>query len=156
MIYDKGGNSPRAKILHRFIWVVLAGVWLGAQATPAAAADGDQYLGKWTGTYQGDSTSGHFELTLERSGEGTLTGTIAVSGDGGGGADYSAKLKIASFSGDSFTAAYDPPGDDQTQINLKGKFNLKSGDGDWSVSAKAQPASPPVATGTWKIIRQQG
>ncbi len=85
---------------------------------------------------------------------GSSPARIAVSGDGGGAADYSTKLKSASFAGDTFTAAYDPPGDDQTQINLKGTFNPKGGDGDWSVNAKAQPASPPVATGTWKITKQ--
>lgn len=37
---------------------------------------------------------------------------------------------------------------------MKGKFNPNGGDGDWSVSAKAQPSGPPVATGTWKIIKQ--
>jgi hypothetical protein len=142
-----------AQNLHRLVWILLATAWLAAQPVPAGAADGDQYLGKWTGTYQGDNTSGHFELILERGSAGLITGTIAVSGDGGGAADYSAKLKSAAFAGDTFTAAYDPPGDDQTQINLKGTFNPKGGDGDWSVSAKAQPASPPVATGTWKISK---
>jgi hypothetical protein len=141
-------NNPR------LVWALLATLWLGAHTIPAAAADGDQYLGKWSGTYQGDNTSGHFELILERGSAGLITGTIAVSGDGGGATDYNAKLKSASFSGDTFTAAYDPPGDDQTQINMKGTFNPKGGDGDWSVSAKAQPSSPPVASGTWKIIKQ--
>lgn len=141
------------QIHQRLAWVLLAALWLVAQALPAAAADGDQYLGKWTGTYQGDNTSGHFELILERSSAGLITGTIAVSGDGGGAADYSVKLKSASFSGDTFTAAYDSPGDDQTQINMQGKFSPNGGDGDWSVSAKAQPSSAPVATGTWKIIK---
>jgi hypothetical protein len=137
----------------RLVWALLATLWLGAHTIPAAAADGDQYLGKWSGTYQGDNTSGHFELILERGSAGLITGTIAVSGDGGGAADYSAKLKSASFAGDTFTAAYDPPGDDQTQINMKGTFNPKGGDGEWSVSAKPS-SSPPVASGTWKIIKQ--
>jgi hypothetical protein len=144
----------QGKNLHHRVWILLASVWLGAYALPAAGADGDQYLGKWAGTYQGENTSGHFELILERGSAGLITGSIAVSGDGGGAADYSTKLKSASFAGDAFTAAYDPPGDDQTQINLKGTFNPKGGDGDWSVNAKAQPASPPVATGTWKITKQ--
>ncbi len=144
----------RTHKFHRHIWLLLAGFFLAAQAIPAAAADGDQYLGKWTGTYQGDNTSGHFELTLERGSAGLITGTIAVSADGGGAADYSATLKTVSFAGDTFTAAYDAPGDDQTQINLKGRFNPLGGDGDWSVSAKVEGAGPPVATGTWKITTQ--
>jgi hypothetical protein len=140
--------------LRRALWLMLAGIWLAAHAVPAAAADGDQHLGKWSGTYQGDNTSGHFQLILERGSAGLITGTISVSGDGGGAADYSANLKSASFSGDTFTAAYDPPGDDQTQIILKGTFKADGGDGDWSVSAKSQPSSPPVATGTWKTVKQ--
>lgn len=63
---------------QRLVWVLLAALWLVAHALPAAAADGDQYLGKWTGTYQGDNTSGHFELILERGSAGLITGTPAT------------------------------------------------------------------------------
>jgi hypothetical protein len=137
---------------HKFTFLtglLLAVICLGAHA----AADGDAYLGKWNGTFAGDNTSGRFELTLERGGDGVLTGTIAVSPDGDGSGDYTAKLKTASFAGDHFTAIYEPPGDGQTEINLKGAFNPKSGDGDWSITVKAQPTAPAVATGTWKITK---
>src|ERR1700683_2935030 len=67
-------------------WLLLASLWLGAQIAPANAADGDQYLGTWSGTWRGDDSSGHFQLTLERGSEGKGTGSIAVRQDGGGGA----------------------------------------------------------------------
>jgi hypothetical protein len=133
-------------------WLLLAGVWLAALVAPAIAADGDQYLGTWTGTWQGDNASGHFQLNLERS-EGKVTGSIAVSQDGGGGSDYTAKLKSAGFSGDKFAAAYEPP-DGQSQINLKGTFTPQGADGDWSLGAKDQPASPAMTAGTWKITKK--
>jgi hypothetical protein len=134
--------------------VLLALIWLSAQQSPAAAADGDPYLGKWTGTFLGESTAGHFELDLQRGSEGAVTGTITVSTDGDSNSDYTAKLKSASFTGNKFSAVYEPPGDGQTEINLKGIFNPKGADGDWSVNPKAQPTAVPVATGTWKIIKQ--
>jgi hypothetical protein len=134
-------------------WLLLASVCLGASVAPALAADGDQYLGTWAGTWAGaDNSSGHFQLTLQKGSDGKLTGSIAVSQDGGGGSDYSAPLKNAAFTGDKFTAAYEPP-DGQSEINMKGTFGAKGGDGDWSLGAKNQPSSPAVATGTWKISK---
>lgn len=132
--------------------LLLASLFLAAFFGPAAAADGDQYLGSWAGTWAGnDNSSGRFQLTLERGSDGKLTGSIAVSQDGGG-SDYTAKLKEASFVGNKFTAAYDPP-DGQSQISMKGTFGAKGGDGDWSLGAKAQPSNPAFATGTWKISK---
>ncbi|HEV7357164.1 MAG TPA: hypothetical protein VGN99_04165 [Steroidobacteraceae bacterium] len=136
---------------YRF-WLLLVTLGLGASFGPAVAADGDQYLGTWAGTWAGDNSSGHFQLMLERGSDGKLTGSIAVTQDSGGGSDYTAKLKDASFAGDKFTAAYDPP-DGQSQINMKGTFRAKGGDGDWSLGAKAQPSNPALATGTWKISK---
>jgi hypothetical protein len=134
-------------------WLLLAGVWLGSLAVPAIAADGDQYLGTWAGTWRGDDSSGHFRLTLERGSEGKVTGSIAVSQDGGGGSDYTAKLKSAGFVGDKFAAAYEPP-DGQSEIKLKGTFSPNGADGDWSLGAKDQPANPAMTTGTWKITKK--
>src|SRR5580704_8525377 len=134
-------------------WLLLASICLGLAVAPALAADGDQYLGTWSGTWAGaDGSSGHFQLNLARGGDGKLTGSIAVSQDGGGGSDYTAKLKNAGFMGDKFSAAYEPP-DGQSDINMKGTFSAKGGDGEWSLGAKDQPSSPAVASGTWKIAK---
>jgi hypothetical protein len=139
--------------LNTAIWLLLASVYLGVLAAPAKAADGDQYLGMWSGTWAGtDGSSGHFQLNLERGSDGKLTGSIAVTQDGGGGSDYTSKLKNAAFAADKFTAAYEPP-DGQSQINMKGTFGSKGGDGEWSLGAKDQPSSPAVASGTWKISK---
>jgi hypothetical protein len=136
----------------KLLWLLLASICLEWQIAPALAADGDQYLGTWAGTWAGKDSSGHFQLTLEHGGDGKLTGSIAVSQDGGGGSDYTAKLKNASFQGDRFSAAYEPP-DGQSEISLKGTFGSKGADGDWSLSAKNQPPGPAAATGTWKISK---
>ena len=78
--------------LNTAIWLLLASVYLGVLAAPAKAADGDQYLGMWSGTWAGtDGSSGHFQLNLERGSDGKLTGSIAVTQDGGGGSDYTSK-----------------------------------------------------------------
>jgi hypothetical protein len=132
-------------------WLLLASVMLGASVAPVLAADGDQYLGSWAGTWAGqDGSSGHFQLTLQRGADGKLGGSIAVSQEGG--ADYTAPLKNTAFAGDKFTAAYEPP-DGQSEINMKGTFGAKGGDGDWALGAKNQPANPPLAAGTWKIAK---
>jgi len=143
----------RIQAIKITFWLLLASVCLGAAVAPALAADGDQYLGTWSGTWAGaDNSSGHFQLTLQKGSDGKLTGSIAVTQDGGGGSDYSAPLKNAAFAGDKFTAAYEPP-DGQSEINMKGTFGAKGGDGDWSLGAKNQPSSPAVAGGTWKISK---
>jgi hypothetical protein len=136
-------------------WLLLASLWLGAQIAPVIAADGDQYLGTWSGTWRGDDSSGHFQLTLERGSEGKVTGSIAVSQDGaaGGDSDYTAKLKSAGFVGDKFAATYEPP-DGQSEISFKGTFSPNGADGNWSLGAKNQPASPAVTAGTWKITKK--
>jgi hypothetical protein len=133
--------------------LLLVSICVSGLSAPARAADGDQYLGVWSGTWAGaDGSSGHFQLNLERGGDGKLTGAIAVSQDGGGGSDYTSKLKNAAFAGDKFTAAYEPP-DGQSEISMKGAFGSKGGDGDWSLRPKDQPSSPAVASGTWKIAK---
>jgi hypothetical protein len=139
--------------LKTAVLLLLASICASGLAAPARAADGDQYLGMWSGTWAGaDGSSGHFQLNLERGSDGKLTGSIAVSQDGGGGSDYTSKLKNAGFAGDKFSAAYEPP-DGQSEIKMKGTFGSKGGDGDWSLGAKDQPSSPAVASGTWKIAK---
>jgi hypothetical protein len=136
---------------------VLAGLlicmWLAASAPPARAADGDQYLGKWAGTYEGGDTTGNFQLAFERGSDGKLIATIFVAQDGGGGQEYSVKMKSAAFIGNNFSGAYDPPGDNQSEIKLKGSFGANNGNGDWSLGPKDQPTSPAVASGTWKLAK---
>jgi hypothetical protein len=139
--------------LKAAVLLLLASICFAAPIAPALAADGDQYLGTWSGSWAGaDGSSGHFQLNLERGSDGKLTGSIAVSQDGGGGSDYTSKLKNAGFVGDKFSAAYEPP-DGQSEIHMKGTFASKGGDGDWSLGAKDQPSSPAVASGTWKIAK---
>jgi hypothetical protein len=142
--------TPRMKLAF---WVLLASILLGTLTSPVLAADGDQYLGAWTGTWAGDSAAGHFQLNLERGTDGKVTGSIAVSQDDGGSSDYTAKLKSAEFSANKFTAAYEPP-DGQSQINLKGMFTPQGANGDWSLGAKDQPSGPVAAAGTWKITKK--
>lgn len=139
--------------LNTAVLLLLVGVCAGVLAPASRAGDGDQYLGTWPGSWTGaDGASGHFQLELERGGDGKLTGSIAVTQDGGGGSDYTSKLKKAAFEGDRFTAAYEPP-DGQSEIQMKGIFGSKGGDGEWSLGAKDQPSSPAVASGAWKIAR---
>ena len=57
--------------IHSMHWLLLASIWLGCAVAPAIAADGDQYLGSWSGNWAGsDGSSGHFQLNLERGSDG--------------------------------------------------------------------------------------
>ena len=133
-------------------WLLLASICTGLAVAPARAADGDKYLGTWSGTWAGaDGSLGHFQLNLERGSDGKVTGSVAVTQDSNG-SNYTSKLKNAAFAGDKFTAAYEPP-DGQSEINMKGNFGSKGGDGEWSLGGKNQPSSPAVASGTWKIAK---
>jgi hypothetical protein len=133
---------------------LLLTAWVAVSALPSHVVDGDLYLGKWAGTYEGGDTTGNFQLAFERGGDGKLIATISVAQDGGGGGqDYSVKMKSAAFVGDKFSGTYDPPGDNQSEINLKGTFSANAGSGDWSLGAKDKPSSPAVASGTWKLAK---
>jgi hypothetical protein len=133
-------------------WLLLASICTGLAVAPARAADGDKYLGTWSGTWAGaDGSLGHFQLNLERGSDGKVTGSVAVTQDSNG-SNYTSKLKNAAFAGDQFTAAYEPPSG-QSEISIKGKFALKGADGEWSVRPKDKPSGAPVAAGTWKVAK---
>jgi hypothetical protein len=134
---------------------LLASIWLGMQFAPAAAADGDSYLGVWTGTWEAQDSSGRFEFTFKRVGDGKITGTIAVTTDGGANADYTVPLKNPAFKGDKFSAAFDPPGDNRGEINLTGIFNPSGAGGEWLAVATDEPAHPSIANGTWKVSKKR-
>ncbi|MEO7205424.1 MAG: hypothetical protein ABI356_11505 [Steroidobacteraceae bacterium] len=40
--------------LNTAVLLLLAGICFGVPAVPAIAADGDQYMGTWSGTWAGD------------------------------------------------------------------------------------------------------
>ena len=132
------------------IAMMLAGTWIALQFGVAAAAEGDQYIGTWHGTWEGAGAGGRFDLTLARDGDGKLAASVSVGTDMG---DYKAKFTKTNLTGDKLTGAYDYPPDPQGEVVITGSFDPKSATGTWSLGAKGQPGGQAIA-GTWKVSKQ--
>jgi hypothetical protein len=129
---------------------LLVGVWAGLYMGGASAADGDQYVGTWKGTWEGAGAGGRFDLTFARGGDGKLLASVSVGTDMG---DYNAKFSTVSLSGDKLAGAYDYPPDPQGEVTITGSFDPKTAMGTWSLGAKGQPGGQAIA-GTWKVSKQ--
>jgi hypothetical protein len=130
--------------------IALASAWASVPIDAAAAADGDQYVGTWKGSWEGGGGSGRFDMTFARGSDGELTATVAVGTDMG---DYNAKFSKAAFVSAKFTGAYDYPPDVQGEVIIAGSFDPKNATGTWTLGAKGQPGAA-MAAGTWKVSKQ--
>jgi hypothetical protein len=129
---------------------LLATVVIGLQIHAAAGLDGQQYIGSWSGTWEGGGT-GRFDLTLQIGTDGKLAGGVSVGTDQG---DYTAKFTKISFAGNKLTGSYDYPLDAQGEVSIAGTFGATSATGTWGLGAKGQSDTQAVATGTWKIEKK--
>ena len=130
--------------------LMLAGMWAALQLGVAAAAEGDQYVGTWKGTWEGAGAGGRFDLTFARGGDGQLAASVSVGTDMG---DYNAKFSKMTLTGDKLAGAYDYPPDPQGEVIITGSFDPKNATGTWSLGAKGQPGGQAIA-GTWKVSKQ--
>jgi hypothetical protein len=116
--------------------------------TCAAAQGGDeQFLGTWSGTWEG-AGSGGFDLTLEKSKDGPITGSVSITGE----PTYKATLKTLSFDGNTMTASYDFPPDPAAEVVLVTTFDGKKATGTWLVRGKEK--GNEVASGTWTVTKK--
>jgi hypothetical protein len=129
---------------------LLVGVGAGLHVGSAAAADGEQYVGTWKGTWEGAGAGGRFDLTFARGSDGKLAASVSVGTDMG---DYNAKFRTVSISADKLAGAYDYPPDPQGEVTITGSFDPKTAIGTWSLGAKGQPGGQAIA-GTWKVSKQ--
>lgn len=132
------------------IIVGICGLWMASQAIAAKAVEGSQFVGGWSGTWEGGGT-GKFDLTLTAAADGTLSGSVAVGTDGG---DYNAQFKSLVFVGNKLTATYDYPLDAQGEIALTGTFAATDATGTWTLGPKGAVASNPMATGTYALKKK--
>jgi hypothetical protein len=130
--------------------LLLATVCAGLPSGIAIAADGDQYVGTWKGTWEGAGASGRFDLTFVRGGDGKLGASVSVGTDMG---DYNAKFSSMSLTAAKLAGAYDYPPDPQGEVTITGSFDAKNATGTWSLAAKGQPGGQAIA-GTWKVSKQ--
>ena len=132
------------------IWVFIAMtvVSVAAQRGGDAAAGGEQFIGVWTGRWEGSGPGGGFELTLEKGQDGALTGRVSVTGE----PTYKATFKSLAFDGKKMTAKYDFPPDVSGEVVLAATFEGDSATGTWSAREKANDNE--VAKGTWTVSRK--
>src|SRR5438105_1629458 len=125
---------------HGHVWwllvLVFFGVCAGVRSEGRQSKNGEQYAGKYSGTWDG-SGSGSFELILEKSKDGGVTGKVAVTTDGG---NYTADFKALSFEDKKMNAKYDFPLDPSTnsEVVLVAAINGTVIKGTWSLRPKGQ------------------
>jgi hypothetical protein len=116
-----------------------------AQGGAQGSSAGEKYIGTWSGKWEGDGRTGGFEITLEKSKDGTLGGGVSVTGE----PTYKATLKTVSFDGAKMTATYDFPPDDSIGITLEAAFEATTAKGTWAARQKANGSE--LATGPWTV-----
>ena len=137
---------------NRF-WVVLVLIVFGAIVSAAQRGEGpppgEQFVGTWSGSWEGAGSSGGFELTLEKSKEGAVTGKVSVTGE----PTYSATFKSVAFDGKKMSAKYDFPPDPAAEVALDATFDGNKAAGGWSLLDKASGSE--VVSGTWSVSKKQ-
>jgi hypothetical protein len=109
---------------------------------------GEQFLGVWSGNWEGAGGSGGFELTLEKAKDGSVAGKVSVTGE----PTYQATLRTLSFDGSKMTASYDFPPEPAAEVVLGATLETGSAKGTWSLREKSSSAE--VASGTWSVVKQ--
>jgi hypothetical protein len=127
-------------------WILVLGVVCSA-AQRSEAPPGDQFVGTWTGTWDGAGTGG-FELTLEKDKTNTITGRVSVTGE----PTYKATLRDLTFDGKKMNARYDFPPEPAAEVRLATTFDGNTANGTWSLREKA--TGNEVAAGTWTVTRK--
>ncbi len=138
----------RNRIVVSLCLVVFGAVCYAAQSGEGKASPGEQFVGTWTGTWEGAGSSGGFELTLEKDEKGAVTGRVSVTGE----PTYKATLKTLSFDGNKMTGKYDFPADDRSEVVLTGTFDGNTCAGAWS--AREKGSDTEIVAGTWTVARQ--
>ena len=128
--------------------IVFGVVCSAAQRGAEGAANGEQFLGTWTGSWDSGNSNGGFELTLEKGKEGVVGGRVSITGE----PTYKALFKALSFDGNKMTAKYDFPPDESAEVALGATFEGNKANGTWAVQAKG--TDKPALTGTWTVTKQ--
>jgi hypothetical protein len=134
-------------VLYGVLTVVMFAAGAAAQRgdTPAS---GDQFIGTWSGRWDGSGSGGGFELTIEKGADNALAGKVSVTGE----PTYKATLKKLSFDGNKMSGAYDFTPDTSGEVILSATFDQNTAKGTWSLRSKAEGTE--VATGTWTVTKK--
>lgn len=123
-------------------------VSIAAQRGPEGSSTGEQFVGVWSGGWEGAGGSGGFEVTLEKGKDSLVTGGVSVTGE----PTYKANFKALSFEGKKMTAKYDFPPNDQAEVVLVATFDGNTAKGTWSLRGKQDGAE--AFAGTWTVSKK--
>lgn len=112
------------------------------------SAPGEEFVGVWSGSWEGSGSSGGFEVTLEKSKDGPVIGRVSVTGE----PTYKADFKALSFDGKKMTAKYDFPPSELAEVALTATFDGNTAKGTWSLRAKADGTE--AVAGTWTVSKK--
>lgn len=132
------------------VWVCLflfVAVGSAAQRGADGSSQGEQFVGTWSGTWDASGSGGGFELTLEKSKDGVLSGRVSVTGE----PTYKATFKALSFDGNKMSAKYDFPPADGAEVVLAAVFEGSRATGTWSLREKASDSE--AASGGWTVTK---
>ena len=116
------------------------------RGSEGSSSTGEEFVGVWSGKWEGAGASGGFELTLEKIKDG-VAGKVSVTGE----PTYQAAFKKLSFDGKKMSAAYDFPPNEEGEVVLAVTFDGKKASGSWTLRAKA---GGDFASGTVDVTRQ--
>jgi len=130
-------------------FIMVCAICSSAKGIGQSAPSGEQFVGVWSGTWEGAGGSGGFELTLEKGKDSAVTGRVSVTGE----PTYKANFKSLSFDGKKMTAKYDfPPAEADAEVVLETSFDGNTAKGTWSLRAKTNDAE--AAAGTWSVTKK--
>jgi hypothetical protein len=129
------------------LWLLIFGAVCSAAQKEAEKSPGEQFLGTWSGSWDG-AGSGGFELTLEKGSDGAVGGKVSVTGE----PTYKATFNSLSFEGNKMSAKYDFPPDEGGEVVLAASFDGKTATGTWVLREKA--GGNEVASGTWTVTKK--
>ena len=128
--------------------VLFTGICVAAQRG-AEKSSGEEFVGVWSGSWEGAGGSGGFELTLEKSKDSGVAGRVSVTGE----PTYKASFKALSFDGNKMNAKYDfPPSEADAEVWLAATFDGGKASGTWSLRVKRDESE--VAAGTWSVTKK--
>src|SRR5262245_29053491 len=142
------GDVVRKRWSVAVFLLLLSVVCAATQRGAEGSSSGEEFVGVWSGSWEGSGSSGGFELTLEKNKDGPVTGKVSVTGE----PTYKADFKALSFEGKKMTAKYDFPPSELAEILLISTFDGNTAKGTWSLRAKADGAE--AVAGTWTVSKK--
>jgi hypothetical protein len=125
------------------VLALLSAVVSTAAQGSSARAEQD-LIGKWSGSFTGEGTSGKWSMAVSRDAAKKLTGTLQAMPDGGDG--FTVPFKSITVKGKEVALVYDQPGG-EGEVHLDATIEGKGLKGTWQ---SMDAAKKPVQRGNFE------